>query len=49
MTRDRCCVFRDEFTVRVKVDPNSIAYTGKNIEIHTDACYYDYMPGVSEL
>ena len=40
-------VYREEFTVRVKVDPTSIAYTGKNIEIHTDACYYDYMPGVS--
>ncbi|XP_043226956.1 gamma-butyrobetaine dioxygenase-like [Amphibalanus amphitrite] len=41
--------FGDEFTVRVKVDPNSIAYTGNNIEIHTDSCYYDYMPGIQLL
>jgi len=45
----RATHFGEEFTVRVKVDPNSIAYTSGNIEIHTDAIYYDYMPGIQIL
>ena len=41
-------LFRHNFIVEAKIDPNNLAYTTGRLALHTDLPFYDYPPGVSD-
>ena len=40
--------FRDNFSVKTKVNTSNLAYTPQTLGLHTDLPYYHYCPGVSD-
>lgn len=38
---------REEYSIKAKVNANSLAYTQGYLQLHTDSPYYEYMPGVN--
>jgi len=39
--------YGEEFSVKSKMEPSNVAYTGQPLQLHTDLPYYEYKPGVS--
>jgi gamma-butyrobetaine dioxygenase len=41
--------YGEEFSVKSKMEPSNVAYTGQALQLHTDLPYYEYKPGVSKI
>lgn len=41
--------YGEEFSVKSKMEPSNVAYTGQALQLHTDLPYYEYKPGVSHF
>ncbi|XP_059468794.1 gamma-butyrobetaine dioxygenase-like isoform X2 [Neocloeon triangulifer] len=41
--------YGEEFSVKSKMEPSNVAYTGQALQLHTDLPYYEYKPGVNML